>query len=130
MAFREERRPNRTTTDRSHVPRKRSSAEVIEKLSDGRVRMGSEVGLTIPVADTTAHIRFSFWHERLAKNDSQEELKRTAALIDEFNEAEIERRVRKYQRLVRRVETDDEDDEPTQGARARSRRRRNAPRSG
>lgn len=113
----------RTSSDRPRAKAERSG-HYIERLSDGRVRMGSEVGVTLPIEDTTAHIRFSFWSERLAKNDSQEELKRTAALIDEFNEAELERRVRKYQRLIRRVsEDDDDEDTKHSGARRRSARR-------
>src|SRR6478735_2538606 len=66
------------------------------KQTDGTVRVWSEVGLTVPVGDTTAHIRFLFGHERIAKNDTQEEIKRTEKLIDEFNEAVVEAKVRKY----------------------------------
>jgi hypothetical protein len=80
------------TTDRSHA-RKRSTGEVI---------VGSEVGVTLPIGDSTAHLRFSFWHERISPSDSEEDIKATAALVDDFNEAEIERRVKKYRRLVKR----------------------------
>lgn len=93
-----------------------------KKLPDRRVRVYSEVGVTIPIDDTTAHIRFLFGHERFAKNDTQEELKKTAAQVDEFNEAELERRVKKYQRLVRQINA--EEDEEPKNARRRSSRRR------
>lgn len=66
------------------------------------VVVGSEVGITLPIDDTTAHIRFSFWHERIAKDDTVEEIRKTVMLVDEFNEAELERRIKKYRRLVRR----------------------------
>lgn len=118
----EKKRPVKksTTTDRGHATKKRSSFAL---MADGRVRMGSEVGVTLPVGDSTAHIRFSFWHERIAKNDSQEELKRTAAQIDEFNEAELERRIRQYQRLIRRVSEEEDESTRARGGRKKARGR-------
>jgi hypothetical protein len=96
------------TTDRSHVTRTRS----VTKDHRGVV-VGSEVGVTLPIGDTTAHLRFSFWHERIAKSDSQEEILRTVNLVDEFNEEELNRRVPKYRRLIARMlNEEDDDDEP------------------
>lgn len=78
------------------------------------VRVWSEVGCTLPIGDTFASFRFSFGHERIAKNSTQAELTRTTALIDEFNAKELEARVEAYKRLVNRIlaEGDDEDPEP------------------
>ena len=83
------------TTDRSHAQHRVTI--------DARgVVVGSEIGLTIPIDDSTAHLRFSFWHERIATDDSVEAIKEAAALVDEFNEAELERRLKKYRRIAKR----------------------------
>lgn len=78
-----------------------------------QVRVWSEVGVTLPIGESTAHLRFSFGHERLSKSGSQAEIQKTAALVDEFNEAELDRRVVKYRRLIGRILSaeDDEVDE-------------------
>lgn len=77
------------------------------------VVVGSEIGVTLPIGDSTAHLRFSFWHERIAKSDSVDEIRKTAALVDEFNEAELDRRMQKYLRLIKRILNEEEaDDEP------------------
>lgn len=76
------------------------------------VSVWSEVGVTLPIGDTYAHFRFSFGHERIAKNGTQAELKRVAALIDEFNSEELERRVDVYMNLVKRVMSEDHTVEP------------------
>lgn len=119
------RKPTKATpADRPRAPKDRPGFYV-ERLSDGRCRVGSEIGLTLPIGDnTTAHLRFSFWSERLSKNDSMDELKRTAALVDEFNEAELERRVRKYQRLIKRTLEEDEEEDEGYGSRTRAANRR------
>lgn len=86
-----------------------------------RVIVGSEVGLTLPIGDTTAHLRFSFWSERFAKSDSDVHLKEAAELVDEFNEAELDRRTKKYKRIIERIlQEEDEDDEDSPRARART----------
>lgn len=81
-------------------------------LPDGTVRVWSTVGATLPIPDSYGNIKFSFGHERIAKSSSQEEIRKTALLVDEFNEAELERRLKKYRRLFDRVMTEDEDDKP------------------
>lgn len=90
----------------------RSKKRTVKKTDSGQVVVGSEVGVTIPVGDTTAHLRFSFWHERLAKSDSQAEIKRVANLVDEFNEEEVDRRVEKYRKVIKRILQEDDDEEP------------------
>lgn len=90
--------------------------------ADGTVRVWSEVGLTLPVGDTTAHIRFLFGHERVAKNDSQAEITRTEKLIDEFNENVVAAKVRKYTRLIQAWESETVD-QANEGVRTRARRK-------
>ncbi len=92
------------------------------------VRVWSQIGVTLPLGeDTTAHLRFDFGHERIAKKGTDDELRRVAALVDEFNEAELERRLSKYLRLIDRVleggDDDDEDEKPKGSPRERARKR-------
>lgn len=94
----------KTTTDRSHAKPK------VTRDHRGVV-VGSEIGVTLPIGDTTAHLRFSFWHERIAKSDSADEIRRTASLVDDFNEAELDRRTKKYLRLIARIMNEDDDEE-------------------
>lgn len=78
------------------------------------VRVGSAIGVTLPIGDTTAHFRTDFWHERIAPKGTQEEIRKTFALVDEANKAELERRVAEYRRMITRIlgeEVEDEDDE-------------------
>lgn len=91
---------------------------------DGAVRVWSSVGITVAITDDPPQfLKLEFGHERLAKSDTTEELRRVARLIDEFNEAEIEKRVEQYTRLIRRhgVEVGEEDDSDSVRARARRR---------
>lgn len=93
---------------------------------EGGVRVGSSAGLTLPIGDTTAHFRFEFWHERIAKNDSLSELKKTERLIHEFNLEVLESRTEEYQRAIKRIMNDEDDDEEDEGPRnvkARAKRR-------
>lgn len=106
------------TTKRKPAPeRSRSKTRTVTKDHRGVV-VGSEVAVTIPIGDTTAHLRFGFWHERIAPGSSQESIRKTAELVDEFNEDELNRRLEKYRRLIIRVmneedldEDEDEDEE-------------------
>ncbi len=95
---------------------------MMTKTESTGVRVWSEVGLTIPIGDTTAHLRFAFGHERIAKNGTQEEIRKTAALVDEFNESELERRVEKYRRLITRV-MQEQDEPEIKSVQARARRK-------
>lgn len=65
------------------------------------VRVWSEVGVTLPIGDTYAHFRVSFGHERISPTDSTKDLKETTNLVDEFNEEQLDKMLRKYSRMVR-----------------------------
>lgn len=95
---------------------------------DGSVRVWSSVGITVAITDDPPQfLKLEFGHERIAKNDTTNELRRVARLIDEFNEAEIEKRVDQYSRLIKRheVEVGETDPEPRRGSvKERARRRR------
>lgn len=75
------------------------------------VRVWSELAVTLPLGDTTAHLRFAFGHERLAKSSAEVDVKKAAAMTDSFNEEELERRIRKYRRVIERALSDEDDDE-------------------
>lgn len=67
----------------------------------GSVRVWGECSLTLAITDDPPQfLKVTFGHERLAKNDTQAEIRKTAALIDEFNEAEIARRIEQYRQLI------------------------------
>lgn len=105
-------------------PPKGSGGKVTEKrgrqrLEDGTVRVWSTVGATIPIPDSYGNIKFSFGHERIARSDSQESISKTEALIDEFNEKTLEKRLNKYFRMYRRVEGESESSDDSVKARAR-----------
>lgn len=100
------------TRDEQRAKKRAARPITVRKTDDpAKVIVGSEVGVTLPVGDTTAHIRFSFWHERVS-GPSVAAIRRTADQIDEFNEAELERRVRKYRRVIERTLNDEDSDEP------------------
>lgn len=71
-------------------------------MPDGTVRVWSELGVTLPIGETTAHIRFSFGHERIAKS-TQADIDRAEALVDEFNEKVLDKRVKKHVRTINRI---------------------------
>ncbi len=98
------------------------SSRIVRDPDAKQVRIYSEVGMTLPIGDTTAHIRFTFGHERIAKNDTQAEIRRTEKLIDEFNEKVVQEKVQKYTRLIVAWQGEAEADE-TEGVRARARRK-------
>lgn len=83
-------------------------AEVI--LLGDAVRCWSEVGVTISVTDDPPQfLRATFGHERIAKNSTQAEISRTFRLIDEANEAELEKRIRRYKKMFSTVDPDDDE---------------------
>jgi hypothetical protein len=93
----------------------RSKKRTIRETSDERVVVGSEIGVTLPVGDTTAHLRFSFWSERYAKDSSRKSVREAAEACDEFNEAELERRLGKHLRMIHQAVDEienGEDDDP------------------
>lgn len=86
------------------------------------VRVWSEVGVTIAVSDDPPQfLRYTFGHERIAKNSTQEEIRKTARLVDEFNEAELERRIDKFARLLRAESVATDEDEETVRSRVHKR---------
>lgn len=92
----------------------KSKKRTVRKTSDDRVVIGSEIGVSIPIGDTFAHLRFSFWSERFAKSDSRADIRKTAEEVDEFNERELDRRLQKHIKTVKaalREMYDDDDDE-------------------
>jgi hypothetical protein len=107
--------PKKRNSARDDTRSKKASLRKPSDPDDGRCIVGSEIGVTIPIGDTTAHLRFSFWHERIAKNGTQAELKRVTNALEEFNEAELERQITKARRTIQRVLNGD-DDEPEEGA--------------
>lgn len=94
----------------------------MRKQTDGTVRVWSEFGMTIPVGESMAFIKFTFGHERIAPDSSETTLRKVTADIDKYNEEEAERRIRKYTRLVTAWEADEEDQE-REDTRSRARRR-------
>lgn len=64
----------------------------------------SEASVTICVDPThNEFLKFTFGHERLSPSDSEADLKRTEAAAWKFNEAVIDKRARKIQRLIRQI---------------------------
>lgn len=73
--------------------------------------IGVEVGVSLPVGDTYAHLRYSFWCEQAIENTSMAARKRAAADLDEYVEAELDRRVRKSMKIIRRALDETEEEE-------------------
>lgn len=92
-----------------------------QRLDDGTVRVWSTAGATVPIPDTYGSIRFSFGHERIARSDSPEQIKRTEALIHEFNEDVLEKRITQYLRMFKRIESEVEADDGSVSYRAKAR---------
>jgi hypothetical protein len=78
--------------------------------------------MTIPVGDSNAYIKFMFGHERIAPDGTITTLKRVASDMDSFNEAEVERRIKKYTRLIHAWESE-EIEEIQEDTRSRARRK-------
>lgn len=108
-----------TTTPKKSVAVKKTAGR--QRLDDGTVRVWSTVGATIPIPDSFGNIKFSFGHERIARSDSQESISKTEALIDEFNEKTLEKRLNKYFRMYRRIENESGDADDSVKARAKKR---------
>lgn len=68
-------------------------------------RVWAEVGMTLPVAgDPPTFIRYSFGHERISPTDSDKDIKATEELVHSMNEAVVEKRVKRYARMIRQVQ--------------------------
>lgn len=81
------------------------------KTSSGRKRkkgnpakVWSECGVTMPINDTTAHIRFSFGFEKIAPDDSENAIKRVEKEIFELSEEVVQRRVVRLKRMIARID--------------------------
>lgn len=93
---------------------------------DEAVRVWSSAGITVAITEHPPQfLKLEFGHERLAKNDTQAEIKRTARLIDEFNKEELERRMGEYKRLIEAhsVEVGEDDEAPAGSVQDRARKR-------
>jgi hypothetical protein len=89
------------------------------------VRVWSEVGVTVAVTDDPPQfLRFTFGHERIAPSSTQTDIKKTEALVNEFNEFILEKRLKQYQRMFRRSEIQVESEsESSPGPRERAKAR-------
>jgi hypothetical protein len=68
------------------------------------VRVWGEAGITIAVTDDPPQfVKFVFGHERIAPDDREATLKKVEERINTFNEEVVERRAKKYRRLLRRI---------------------------
>lgn len=69
------------------------------------VRVWGEMGISMPVSndDPSAWIKVTVGHERIAPNDSVATLKKTEALIAEFNEEALDKRVKEIRRLIQQA---------------------------
>lgn len=106
-----------TTTPKKSVAVKKTAGR--QRLDDGTVRVWSTVGATIPIPDSYGNIKFSFGHERIARSDSQDAITKTEALIDEFNEKTLEKRLNKYFRMYRRIDNEVSEDDGSVKSRAK-----------
>lgn len=83
----------------------------------------------MPVEDTGITLHFEFWHERDSKNGTLTEIRKTAGLVDDFNQVEVAKRIENFQRIIKRVLSgeegeDDDEDKPKGTAKERARKRR------
>lgn len=101
-----------------------------QRLEDGTVRVWSTCGATVPIPDTYGSIRFSFGHERIARSDSQEQIRKTENLIHEFNEATLEKRITQYLRMFKRIEGEVDADDGSVSYRAKARLKKKAKKGG
>lgn len=63
-------------------------------------RIWSTVGVTLPIPDTFASVRFSFGHERYAKSDKPKDLIAAEGEMHEFNEKVLERRLAEHKAML------------------------------
>jgi hypothetical protein len=92
--------PKDTKRSKNRTVRRTAKARDI---NDHPLVIGVEVGVSLPVGDTYAHLRYSFWCEQAIENKSMAARKRAAADLDEWVEAELDRRVRKSMKVIRRA---------------------------
>lgn len=73
------------------------------------VRVWGEVSVTVAVTDDPPqYVKATFGHERIAPDDKVATLDRYQDKIDTYNEKQVEKQIKKYRRLIRRVNTGDD----------------------
>ena len=81
----------------------------------GEVKVKSTIGLTVPLPGEgfTGALTIKVGHERLAKSSSAAEVAKAFKLVDDANEDELVRQMKKYLRLVKRAQKEiDRGDDP------------------
>lgn len=79
----------------------------------GQVKVWGYVGVKVPIPDLDyGMFEFGFGHERWAKSGTQEDILNASRLVDEFNENQLDRLLRKYLRQLRRINREESDDPP------------------
>lgn len=72
------------------------------------VRVWGEASVTIAVTDDPPQfVKATFGHERIAPDDKEATIDRYQEKVDRYNERQIEKQVKKYRRLIRRVNAGD-----------------------
>ena len=68
------------------------------------VRVWAEVGVTLAVTqDPPQFVRFTFGHERIAPNDTQETIEKYERMVIANCEETVEKEVKRLARIVRRA---------------------------
>ena len=68
------------------------------------VRVWGEAGITVAVSgDPPQFLKVMFGHERIAPSDSKVVLDKYEKLVNDYNEEVVERRAKRYRRLIRRI---------------------------
>lgn len=69
--------------------------------ASGPVRVWNECSVTLPVDDTTAHVRFLVGFEKLAPSDAHSAIMKTEQEIYEMCEEAVEKRIKRLLRVTR-----------------------------
>jgi len=73
-------------------------------MKDRSVRIGAKCGVTLPVtSDPPSFVKYEFWHERIAPDDSPTTIKKYERMVFEACEEIVEKRVRKLRRIIKAV---------------------------
>lgn len=73
----------------------------------GQVAIYSECSITVCVDPVhNDFLKITVGHERLSPSDSETDLKKTEAAAWKFNEAAVERRVKRVTRLIRQIQAE------------------------
>lgn len=68
------------------------------------VRVWGEAGITVAITDDPPQfVKVLFGHERIAPNGSQTTLDKYEKLVNDYNEEVVERRAKRYRRLLGRI---------------------------